>query len=450
MKISVKKILSYSFVMLIIASISSCVKKDFDVPPTGGVDPVVSGTYTTIAALKALYTGTPVEINNDVYISGVVIADDQSGNFYKELIIQDSTGGISINIDQSNYYTTYKIGRRVFVKCNGLTIGAYANLIQLGSGVDNTGSLLRIASTLIGKYVLPGSYYHYVTPRTIHIGDITTANLDAYIATYQNTLIKIDSAEFAEQDTTFADAPLKQDRNLTIKDCNGKSIIIRSSGYANFAATQVPTGNGSIVSVLQIYNSFGANALTDLQIKIRDVSDLSMTGFRCGSAPVGVLDALNENFETQASGVDIAANGWVNSAVAGTRKWQGKFFSPNTYAQATAFGSGLSNMETWLITPALNLSVADTLTFESATAFWTHDGLTVWISTNFDGTNVTAATWTPLSCNLAGSTSTNYVMEPSGDVPLTGFSGNGYIGFKYSGNSTSQTATYQLDNVIVH
>ncbi|MEP7167798.1 MAG: choice-of-anchor J domain-containing protein, partial [Bacteroidota bacterium] len=205
-----------------------------------------------------------------------------------------------------------------------------------------------------------------------------------------------------------------------------------------------------VVSVLQIYNSFGANALTDLQIKIRDLCDLDLTGLTCSQMPIGVLDYLSQDFETQTSNVDIGISGWLNTAVAGTRKWQGKYFSPNTYAQATAFGSGLSNMETWLITPRLNLSKADTLTFESAKAFWAHDGLTVWISTNFDGTNVSAATWSPLTCTLAGQFDADYTFVASGIIPLTTFTGTGYIGFKYTGNSTSQTTTYQLDNVIVH
>ena len=77
MKFSFKKIVSYSFVILVIVSLSSCVKKDFDVPPTGGIDPVMTGTYTTIAELKELYIGVPSKITSDIYISGIVIADDQ-------------------------------------------------------------------------------------------------------------------------------------------------------------------------------------------------------------------------------------------------------------------------------------------------------------------------------------------------------------------------------------
>ncbi len=38
-------------------------------------------------------------------ISGIIIADDESGSFYKEMIIEDSTGGISIQLDVSNFNT---------------------------------------------------------------------------------------------------------------------------------------------------------------------------------------------------------------------------------------------------------------------------------------------------------------------------------------------------------
>jgi hypothetical protein len=299
---------------------------------------------------------------------------------------------------------------------------------------------MRIASTLITTYLLPGSYYHYLTPRTIHINDITTSNLDAYISTYQNTLIKIDTAQFSEQDTTFADGPLKTDRSLHIQDRYANSIVIRSSGYANFATSQVPAGNGSIIAVLQIYNSSGSNQLTDLQIKIRDLSDLNMVNLRY---PI-------EDFEGQTPNTDISIPGWLNLAIAGTKKWQAKEYSNNRYAEATAYNTSLSNMETWLITSAINLSTVHTLTFQSAQAYWNYDCLSVLISTNFNGTNVAAATWTQLPCTLAGSTDANYAFVSSGNVSLTSFSGTGYIAFKYSGSDPSQTTTYQIDNVIVH
>lgn len=279
MNISLKKILNYSLVMLVIASLTSCVKKDFDTPPTGGEDPVMTGTRTTIAALKALYTGTPVKITSDLYIVGSVIADDESGNFYKEMVLQDSTAGISIILDQSSFYTTYKIGRRVFVKCNNLYLGEYNGIVQLGASVASDGSLNRIPSALIPEFLLPGSYYHYVTPKNVDISQLTPTNIGSYL----NTLISIDSIQFQNLDTTFADGVNKTDINLTLVNCNSEQIIIRSSGYSNFATTKVPTGSGFIVAVMQIYNSFGTPAVSDLQLKVRALTDLSMTSSRCGS-----------------------------------------------------------------------------------------------------------------------------------------------------------------------
>ncbi len=106
-------------------------------------------------------------------------------------------------------------------------------------------------------------------------------------------------------------------------------------------------------------------------------------------------------------------------------------------------------METWLITPGIDLTEAKVLSFESAQAFFAHDGLSVWISNDFDGTNVGSATWTKLNATLASNGNANYDWVQSGNIDLSAFSGTAYIGFKYVGNKTSQTTTYRIDNVKV-
>ncbi|MBK7505979.1 MAG: hypothetical protein IPI52_13265 [Bacteroidetes bacterium] len=54
---------------------SSCIKDKFDTPPINGEDPALTVT-TTIAELKLLYEGEPVQITDDLIIAGVVSADD--------------------------------------------------------------------------------------------------------------------------------------------------------------------------------------------------------------------------------------------------------------------------------------------------------------------------------------------------------------------------------------
>ena len=83
----------------------------------------------TIAELAASYT--PGESSQYVYkganayISGRVSSNDQPGNFYKSLFIQDETGGIEIKIGKNALYNDYLPGQKLYVKLNGLTIGMY-------------------------------------------------------------------------------------------------------------------------------------------------------------------------------------------------------------------------------------------------------------------------------------------------------------------------------------
>ena len=74
-------------------------KKEFDTPP---VRSLPAGSVVTIAQLKAMYQGTPVHFSdtagavNTLY--AVVTADEQNGNLYKNLFIQDHTGAMAIRL----------------------------------------------------------------------------------------------------------------------------------------------------------------------------------------------------------------------------------------------------------------------------------------------------------------------------------------------------------------
>jgi len=77
--------------------------------------------------------------------------------------------------------------------------------------------------------------------------------------------------------------------------------------------------------------------------------------------------------------------------------------------------------------------------------------LTVWIATDYDGTNATTANWTELEdAYIAQSSDPQNEFQPSGNVDLSGFSGTGHIGFLYQGSGPSgNTTTFRVDNIIV-
>lgn len=140
-KISTSLILSASLLL----ALSSC--KEWDpVFTLQYEDPAsyaeVTKTATiTIAELKEMYLDNgskPLEILGDYVIAGQVISSDESGNMYKEIYIQDETGAIDLKIGKSSLYSDYKLGQWLYVDCNGLTIGSYSGMPQLGIE-DETG-----------------------------------------------------------------------------------------------------------------------------------------------------------------------------------------------------------------------------------------------------------------------------------------------------------------------
>ena len=130
-------------VVVLAIGLSSCRKESFDEPPITGTDPNLT-VNMTIDSLKKMYQDSilnhsgNITISNDWIIAATVVGDDQSGNLYKTMIIEDATAGIAIRIDKSEFWRTYPVGRRVFIKLKGLVIGGYKGLIQIGGYVDMT------------------------------------------------------------------------------------------------------------------------------------------------------------------------------------------------------------------------------------------------------------------------------------------------------------------------
>jgi hypothetical protein len=409
----------------------SCVDLEFDQPPSGVFDPNLP-VNSSIAELKALHTtGQHEEITNEIIISGIVVSDDEAGNFFKQLVIQDETGGIEMRIEMSDLHSRYPVGRKVYVKAKGLWLGDYNGLPQLGAGWDqNESSLIRIPESLVDRFIIPATFDHVVTPEVLTVDQLATEDV--------NTLVRFENVQFVAADAgePWANAALQIAVNREIEDCARRRLIVRTSGFAEFAGQPTPEGGGSLTGILTVFGS-------DFQVVVRDLEDVMMDGARCAVV-------IDESFSGIPDNEDIMLNDWANIAVLGSRLWRAREFDDNHYAQATAFGDQAPEMEAWLITPEIILNVPKKITFESAQAFYVHDGLSVWISPNFNGTNVTTASWIQLHPELAGNNDPEHAFIPSGDVDLSGFTGTVRVGFKYTGSGPGgMTTTFRIDNVKV-
>ena len=139
--------------------------------------PGFGGQFTTIADLKAKYPSKPLEISEDIWIQGQVTSSDKTGNIYREIYLQDETGGIDLKLGKSSLYSDYKVGQRVYVKCTGLTLGAYNGMPQLGMEADQTSTNEYETSyidvqAIIDQHVFRGADETPIAPQVVTEADI--------------------------------------------------------------------------------------------------------------------------------------------------------------------------------------------------------------------------------------------------------------------------------------
>ncbi|NNC83720.1 MAG: DUF5017 domain-containing protein, partial [Flavobacteriales bacterium] len=228
----------------------------------------------------------------------------------------------------------------------------------------------------------------------------------------------------------------EQSENRYIQDCSGNEVILRTSGFANFAGEQVPGRNGTITAIVGQFND-------DMQLFIRDVDDLDFTELRCDGSTGEYL--FFKNFEDES----ITSGGWTQQVVVGSDTWFVDDFSGNFFAKVSNYnGSSNDPSEVWYISPGLDLTSLNAPSLSFMTMMnYAGPGLETYVSTDFGLTSdVEEATWTLLQANYSPG---GWEETQSGAIDLSGYSSSEtYFAFRYTGSS-SDGSTWEVDNIAV-
>ncbi|MEN7551808.1 endonuclease [Rapidithrix thailandica] len=437
-------------VLLLIFSVS-CVDNDFQAPDEIKLEPLPSNTATiSIADLKALHKDKSdqeiVEIADGTVIVGEVISSDKAGNIYKELYLQDATGGILVRIDASVLYTEYALGQQIALDCSQLVIGSYGGNKQLGiaSVYNDEPAAGRIPAPLAQAYIRKGTISQELAIKTATVEEIFE-NLDAWVG----HRVKIENLKVAESDRgkTYADAEKQLTQNRYFNDgTSSKDIVLRTSGYADFAGDKLPEGSGTVVAILSRFRNTP-------QLYINSPADMIDFKDDDGEPGTGGDVIFFEDFEDWTDG-EINEPDWSNISTLGSSTWK-KEGNAGHYAAFSPYGSGDSESEGWMILPKLSGEDLH-IQFRMAVGYMVagHDDvLRLKVSTDFDGTNVASASWVDLTdkVNLPadiGNPSGDFWQWEGSDVDLSQFEGEISIAFVYKGSSTQSTKV-EIDNIKV-
>lgn len=300
---------------------------DFDAPRMD-VPHATLQANTTIAELKAEYwdnannyidTVKLKGADEHIIISGRVISSDASGNIYKSLVIQDETAALAMSINANSLYNDYRVGQEIVVDVTDMYIGKYSTLQQLGFP-DYSASYGWQATFMPLEFFKQHAQLNGLPePSKIDTLTLTMAELSNDPATmqkYQSQLVRFNNVQFEEGGEVSFCTAHKENTNRTLKDENGNTLIVRTSGYANFWSTKLPAEKGDVVGILSTYLQSGSIVW---QLVLRSTSDLMNFGNPTlpkgtETNPYDVLDAVS--FKA----ADRAVTGWFTGYIVGAPK----------------------------------------------------------------------------------------------------------------------------------
>ncbi|MFZ3272928.1 MAG: DUF5689 domain-containing protein [Lutibacter sp.] len=288
------RILLISIVVTI--TFSTCVKDaDFETPNVDCTEPLLTAT-TTIQQVKEMYTfGGAKIIETDIILEGYVVSSDKSGNIYKSISIQDKpenpTAAIKISINQTNIYTKYNVGRKIYVKLKGLAVGYSFGSVQIGVATGD--GLAGILGSELDKYIVRSCEVAEIIPKKVAIADLNKSMLEM--------LIEIENVQFksSEIGQAYGNADNTATVNRVLQSVDNScnfldEVILRNSGFASFKNNMLPEGKGSVVAIF-------SNYYDDFQLYLRDTDDVKFTETRCDATnsflPTISLAAIREMYQ---------------------------------------------------------------------------------------------------------------------------------------------------------
>ena len=224
---------------------SNCERLELDKPPIQSID---QDSIITIKELRNMFEDEPVNFGNSGFnIFGIVTMDESSGNIYREAFVQDDDAGIILRMTQTG---EFQEGDSVRISLRGTILNDYRSMLQL-TELDGT------------KNVVVQAKEKHLDPLLLTIPEITRQ--------YQGMLVKLENVQFSlsHAGQPYANAEDLQAINRTIEDDEGNSIIVRTSGYADFASELTPEGSGSLIGLVGEHDN-------QMQLFIRRTAEVVM------------------------------------------------------------------------------------------------------------------------------------------------------------------------------
>ena len=294
-----------------------------------------------------------------------------------------------------------RIGDSVRVYLKDVTYALYNGLPQL-SNFEADGHIVILAND-----------------KPIQPAEATIA--DVIAGKYLGGLVKLNNVMFTDQGT-FADPTGYGNRTLVDPNDLSKSVIVRTSNYANFAKDSLPQGPGNVVAIASVYNQ-------TWQLYIRSAQELEFEDYHPGGG--GGVHTL-PYFQSFASNF----GSYTTVDVKGAQSW--------TIDYSTAKMTGFENSnnyenEDWLISAPVSFVGANgvSLTMSYIARYFNNlnNDITIQVSKDYQSGNPNEATWKQINASWVSGSDWNTFAQTTLDLS------------EFAGDTVRVAVRYLSDNV---
>lgn len=169
------------------------------------------------------------QITDDIQVKGWVTGNDEGGNLYNEVSLQDNSGAIIVAINKSGLYGLLPVGQQVVINLKDLYIGGYGTQAEIGGVYSNA----RTGATSIGgmdRFVFAN---HYMT-----VGRPNKAAVAALITEFDYSQASNADYIFANQGKAHAGSATSPSRTVTARVSSHPRRVSRSPTTAPTAGSK--------------------------------------------------------------------------------------------------------------------------------------------------------------------------------------------------------------------
>ena len=203
-------------------------------------------TYTaTIAELREVAQWSE-RVPEGITVAGRVTANDRGGNFYRRIVVEDSSGAVEVLLGLYDLAALYPVGVEVVVRCGGLVADEYNGVLQLGAECyewsDYRLEPIATRREIDRRVEVCGVSKNLEPLMVTSLGELSDSDF--------GRLVCIKHARSEERDMDWGSSEYGSEADRVFLVGEGERFAVRTSRYADFSTLPIPSEEVTLTGIL--------------------------------------------------------------------------------------------------------------------------------------------------------------------------------------------------------